>query len=60
MKSCILRISGLAAALTLGVSGGYSSEFRVAISDGCLVYGDRYTQIEVDTVSGNLDLLINR
>ena len=42
------------------VAGGYSSEFRVAISDGCLVYGDRYTQIEVDTVSGNLDLLINR
>lgn len=41
------------------VSGGYSSEFRVVIRDGYICYGDMFSSIEVDTVSGNLDLVVN-
>ena len=41
-------------------SGGYSSEFRVYIRDGYICYGDLFSSLEIDTVSGNLDLVINR
>ena len=42
------------------VSGGYSSEFPVFIRNGCICYGNMYSSLEIDTVSGNLDLVIFR
>ena len=42
------------------VSGCYSSEFPVFIRNGCICYGNMYSSLDIDTVSGNLDLVTNR
>lgn len=41
------------------LSGGWRSEFRVVDDGTYLIYGDGYSRINVDTTSGNLNLLYN-